>query len=71
MFRHNELDLFLVVYVDDFKMSGPAQNLAAGWALISKLIKKMEEPRLKRYLECDKEPPDLRFGPFLRTSLNQ
>ena len=55
VFRHEELDLFLVVYVGDFKMSGPAKNIAAGWALISKVIK-MEEPRqLKRYLGCEHE----------------
>ena len=55
VFRHEELDLFLVVHVDDFKMSGPAKNIATGWALISKVIK-MEEPRqLKRYLGCEHE----------------
>ena len=55
VFRHEERDLCLVVYVDDFKMSGPAKNIAAGWALISKVIK-MEEPRqLKRYLGCEHE----------------
>ena len=55
VFRHEGLDLFLVVYVDDFKMSGPALNLPAGWELISKVIK-MEEPRqLKRYLGCEHE----------------
>ena len=55
VFRHEELDLFLVVYVDDFKMSGPAKNIAEGWELISKVIK-MEEPRqLKRYLGCEHE----------------
>ena len=52
VFRHEELDL---VYVDDFKTSGPAKNIAEGWALISKVIN-MEEPRqLKRYLGCEHE----------------
>ena len=32
---HRQLSLFLVVYVDDFKMSGPSQNLEKGWALIT------------------------------------
>ena len=55
VFRHEELDLSLVVYVDDFKTSGPAKNIAAGWALISKVIK-MEEPRqLQRNLGCEHE----------------
>ena len=31
---HKKLDLFLVVYVDDFKLSGPTENLARGWKLI-------------------------------------
>ncbi len=33
-FWHPELQLFLVVYVDDFKLSGPEGNLAKGWVLI-------------------------------------
>ena len=31
---HPRLNLFLVIYVDDFKMSGPADNLAKGWDLL-------------------------------------
>ena len=30
VYRHKRLDLLLAVYVDDFKMSGPASNLAEG-----------------------------------------
>eukprot|EP00975_Prorocentrum_lima_P029499 6192974-Prorocentrum_lima.AAC.1 len=30
----SELTLFLVVYVDDFKLAGPKANLAKGWKLI-------------------------------------
>ena len=30
IFYHAELDLLLVIYVDDFKMAGPAQNLNKG-----------------------------------------
>ena len=37
VFRHNELDPFLVVYVDDFKMSGAAENLAAGWRQLKEI----------------------------------
>jgi hypothetical protein len=33
-FWHDALKLYLVVYVDDFKMSGPERNLRKGWALI-------------------------------------
>ena len=31
---HETLRLFLVVYVDDFKLSGPSHNLAQGWRII-------------------------------------
>ena len=32
---HYKLNLFLIIYVDDFKMSGPADNLSKGWDLIT------------------------------------
>jgi hypothetical protein len=31
---HPELKLFLVIYVDDFKLSGPKHNLEKGWKLL-------------------------------------
>ena len=33
---HEELKIMLIVYVDDFAMSGPKENLAKAWALIRK-----------------------------------
>eukprot|EP00959_Pyramimonas_sp_CCMP1952_P414406 8682930-Pyramimonas_sp.AAC.1 len=29
-----EMKLFLIIYVDDFKLSGPADKLAEGWQLL-------------------------------------
>jgi hypothetical protein len=50
---HKALELFLVVYVDDFKLSGPKHALAKGWELIRSRIK-TEEPTLAgRYLGCE------------------
>lgn len=53
---HPELKLFLVIYVDDFKLAGPKENLAKGWSLIRGLNKegiRMDEPTpLDRYLGC-------------------
>ena len=40
---HPELKLFLIVYVDDFKMAGPTENLCKGWEIIRKEIK-VEDP---------------------------
>ena len=58
MFWHPELKLFLVVYVDDFKLCGPADNLKAGWDLIrtdtaKSTAIKMENPdKLGLFLGC-------------------
>ena len=40
---HAKLKLYLVVYVDDFKLSGPKQDLSKGWELIRKGLE-MEAP---------------------------
>ena len=42
---HRGLKLFLVVYVDDFKMAGPRETIAVGWQLLRDKIK-MDEPTL-------------------------
>eukprot|EP00972_Heterocapsa_arctica_P009239 1362884-Heterocapsa_arctica.AAC.1 len=36
---HPKLELLLMVYVDDFKLSGPSFNMIQGWAVIRKSIK--------------------------------
>ena len=52
-FWHDKLKLFLVVYVDDFKMSGPKDALVKGWEMIRARIK-TEPPTLAcRYLGCE------------------
>ena len=52
VFFHREMKLMLVIYVDDFKLAGPAENVPKGWELLAKRIK-LEEPReLGRYLGC-------------------
>ena len=40
---HDDLKLLLVVYVDDFKLAGPENNLARGWKLIRERLT-LEEP---------------------------
>ena len=51
-YRHPVLSLLLVVYVDDFKMSGPATSVPQGWALIKKSIKIGEPSSHGRFLGC-------------------
>ena len=53
MFWHAEQKLIMMVYVDDFKMSGRTANLAFMWERIRKLIK-MDEPNVVgRCLGCE------------------
>ena len=36
---HNELKLMLIIYVDDFKLAGPVENMERGWELLREGIK--------------------------------
>ena len=38
VFYHKRLRLLLMVYVDDFKLSGPSGSLAEGWSLIKSKV---------------------------------
>jgi hypothetical protein len=49
---HEQLRLMLIVYVDDFKMAGPAENLAKGWELIRRGIVLDPPEELGLYLGC-------------------
>ncbi len=55
-FWHAVLKLCLVVYVDDFKLSGPENNLAKGWALLRKTLIIDKETGHGEYLGCGHEP---------------
>ena len=51
-YYHPELRLFLIVYVDDFKLAGPRANLSAGWTLLRQRIN-MEDPGpVSHFLGC-------------------
>ena len=53
VFYHPDLKLLLAVYVDDFKMAGPKQNMAKEWELISSKIDMDTPSPLGRYLGCE------------------
>jgi hypothetical protein len=54
-FFHPKWNMFLVVYVDDFKLAGPAEHMAAAWEAIRKGIV-MEDPApAGLYLRCKHE----------------
>ncbi len=54
-FWHEELRLFLVVYVDDFKLAGPAANITKGWDMIRKLVKTDMPRKLGSFSGCRHE----------------
>ena len=45
--------MFLVVYVDDFKLAGPSGNIPKGWALIRKGIQMDDPTDMGLYLGCE------------------
>ena len=51
-FYHKRLKLFLIVYVDDFKLAGPKQNLTEGWKLIRSKIKTEDPTKIDKFLGC-------------------
>ena len=53
IFWHAELSLLLAVYVDDFKLAGPASNHEKGWQLIGTHIDMDTPEDVGRYLGCD------------------
>ena len=53
VFYHPTLKLLLAVYVDDFKMAGPKENLAKGWELIGSRIDMDTPTPIGRYLGCE------------------
>lgn len=53
---HEELKFFLMVYVDDFKMSGPTKNLPKGWENVRKAGLDIEDPtKFGLFLGCAHE----------------
>ena len=49
--------LFLSVYVDDFKLAGKKENLAAGWKIITDAGIKLDQPtKFDHYLGCGQAP---------------
>ena len=53
VYWHKELKLVLMVYVDDFKMSGPTENLAKGWQIIRSSIKTDDPQPPGKCLGCN------------------
>eukprot|EP00969_Alexandrium_andersonii_P114393 5056885-Alexandrium_andersonii.AAC.1 len=55
VYAHPELDLFLVVYVDDFKMAGKPENAQKGWKLTQSRLDLDPPTDIGRFLGCEHE----------------
>ena len=53
MYWHSKLKLLLMVYVDDFKMSGPIENMRQGWKFIRTSIQTDEPSPPGKCLGCN------------------
>ncbi len=52
---HHDLKLYLVIYVDDFKLAGPTCNLKRGWSLLQKGLTIEAPTPVGVYLGCGHE----------------
>mgnify|MGYP007023072079 CR=1 FL=1 len=55
VYWHDGLEVVLIIYVDDFKLSGPEDKLQLGWDLISKGLNIEPPAKLGLYLGCKHE----------------
>ena len=55
VYYHKELKLLLIIYVDDFKLAGPEENLEKGWALLRTTLTIGPEGPLGMYLGCNQQ----------------
>ena len=49
------MELFLVIYVDDFKMSGKGCNIQAGWKVLRDRLNIEDPEPVNLYLGCKHE----------------
>ena len=66
---HPALKLFLVVYVDDFKMAGPKENLEKGWSLIRKGLGIEPPVPIGVYLGCSHEEGTMKIGDIIARTI--
>ncbi len=59
-FMHVGLRVFLTIYVDDFKMAGPFENMDKAWKMTGSVIKLGKPTTAVKYLGC-KHVPDQKY----------
>ena len=52
VFYHKARNLLVMVYGDDFKMSGPTKNMKTAWDLLRRGVKTDDPKSIDRYLGC-------------------
>ena len=64
-----KLRLFFVIYVDDFKMAGPKDNLSSGWSLLQKGLVIETPVPIGVYLGCGHEEGTMKVGDVLARTM--
>ena len=62
VYIHDAMRLLLVIYVDDFKLAGPTDNLKAGWNLLRTKLGIEPETAPGHYLGCDQRMVEAKLG---------
>ena len=62
VFFHDRLRLMLTIYVDDFKLAGPVENLTEGWALLRSRLEIGPEAKTGMYLGCNVIKQEIRLA---------
>ena len=66
---HHKLKLFLVIYVDDFKMAEPKSNLSSGWSLLQKGLVIETPVPIGIYLGCGCEEGTMKVGDIVARTM--
>ena len=66
---HHKLRVFLVIYVDDFKMAGPKSNLSSGWSLLQKGLVIETPVPIGVYLGCGHEEGTTKVGDIVARTM--
>ena len=56
MLLHGKLKLFAMIYVDDFKLAGPKENLKQGWEMVCNAVDIGKSEAAGLFLGCVHEP---------------
>ena len=55
VYYHKKLEVIMILYVDDFRLSGPSQNMKEAWATVTRHVKISEPEGSGKFLGCSRK----------------